>query len=159
VLPISIPPLRERPEDIPHLVADFLGSTNNNSGKSKMILESDIEELKKLKWPGNVRELLNAISFLVSTSEGNILDLRRLKFDLQEMKLPAKKSNDYDTLKFKNLKEEKALIEMALKSTANLSASARKLGMKRSTLRDKIKKYGIVIETGNETQTEITEEI
>lgn len=146
VLPIKVPPLRERSEDIPYLVEYFLSEANQRAHKSTQILESSIEALVKLKWPGNVRELQNEILRLVNSSEGPFLNLKDLSHQLSENKIPTIKTKDYDSLKFKNHIAEKQLIEEALKKSANPSAAARLLGMKRSTFRDKLKKFGIFIE-------------
>jgi DNA-binding NtrC family response regulator len=151
VLPITVPALRERPEDIPSLVSLFLKEFNDESGLSKTILESSIDELKKLKWPGNVRELQHLISHLANSTEGNVLDLKNLPINSETKKYSIRKPKDYDSFKFKNINEEKILIEEALRTSPSISSAAHKLGMKRSTLRDKIKKYGIVIEKLSKT--------
>jgi DNA-binding NtrC family response regulator len=145
VLPITVPSLRDRLEDVPFLIEEFLKVANHKAKTSKIILESSVEQLMKLKWPGNVRELQNAISFMVNLSEGDHLDLSLLPSESLENRAAVKKVKDYDSLKFKNQNSEKTLIEEVLKKAPNLSEAARTLGMKRSTLRDKIKKYGIVL--------------
>lgn len=145
VLPIPIAPLRERADDIPYLVAHFLEEANKRAGKDFKVLESSFEYLIKLKWPGNVRQLQNEIRRLVNSSDGPYLDFNQLSFECTDSKVSSKKPADYLTFKFKNLNAEKHLIEQALKTSQSLSAAARTLQIKRSTLRDKIKKYGIIL--------------
>lgn len=154
VLPLKLAPLRERAEDIPYLVAHFLEEANQRAGKDFKILESSLEHLMKLKWPGNVRQLQNEIRRLANSSDGIYLDLSHLSSECIEQKPVSKKSTDYLTFKFKNLNAEKQLIEQALKTSKNLSAAARFLDMKRSTLNDKIKKYGIVLSKHEEQLNE-----
>ncbi len=156
VLPIKLAPLRDRAEDIPYLAAHFLEEANQRAGKDFKLLESSLEHLVKLKWPGNVRQLQNEIRRLVNSSDGAYLDLSHLSSECVEQKSVFRKPTDYLSFKYKNLNAEKQMIEQALKTSQSLSAAARSLDMKRSTLRDKIKKYGIIL---SKEQEQFNEEI
>jgi DNA-binding NtrC family response regulator len=74
VIPIQLPSLRDRREDIPLLVAHFLkGKTNNRSGKPYQLTRQAMELLSAHDWPGNVRELENAIERAATLCEGDII--------------------------------------------------------------------------------------
>lgn len=65
VVPITIPPLRERPEDLRGLAAVFLAQFNRKHGKARVLLDRDVERLRSYRWPGNIRELRNVIERFV----------------------------------------------------------------------------------------------
>ncbi|MCG8603923.1 sigma-54-dependent Fis family transcriptional regulator, partial [bacterium] len=74
VIPLEIPPLRERQEDIPVLINHFLEKFSKTSGGRKKTVHPDvIETLQVYKWPGNVRELQNLIEHLVSLIDGPVI--------------------------------------------------------------------------------------
>ncbi len=142
VLPITIKPLRERPEDIPILASAFLAKANQEMGQNKILLESLSEELKKLPWQGNVRELEHCIRFLANLSTGIYLDSNLIK--------PKKKNearidglSDLNSLKAGHMSDEKKIVIKALEEGGTIAAAARKLNISRSTVREKLKKYGI----------------
>ena len=69
VVPITLPPLRERPEDLMGLANLFLAQFNRKHGKSRVFSEKDVEDLRQYNWPGNVRELRNAVERFVLIGE------------------------------------------------------------------------------------------
>jgi two-component system nitrogen regulation response regulator NtrX len=76
VIPIEVPPLRERSEDIPELVEIFLGICSTQSRtKKKSISTKALETLAGYKWPGNVRELKNLVERLVIMTDGDLIDV------------------------------------------------------------------------------------
>lgn len=99
VVPMTIPPLRERREDIFPLVQSFLNKFNELYKMNKKLLPRVISALLEYSWPGNVRELENLMERLVVTSEGNLIDLPDLPDDLfHDLKqklyaLPVKSKN------------------------------------------------------------------
>lgn len=145
VLPLNVPALRERPEDIPYLVNFFLDEANKRNGTNFQILESAMENLSKLHWAGNVRELQSEVSRLASLSDGPYLNVELLSIDSGRKNRDLKKSDNLDVLKSKVTLTEKQIIESAIKKYFSVAAAARALNMKRTTLRDKIKKYGIIL--------------
>lgn len=149
VLPITIKPLRDRPEDIPVLAQSFLNKANQESGEQKVLLASVAEELQKMKWPGNVRELEHCIRFLVNMSSGENLDITLLKAR-PDLVTAKKRPTDLSALKFTQMSTEKSLVLKALEQGGSISAAARILNISRSTVREKMKKYDIEIKQHTE---------
>ena len=140
VIRIHIPPLRERKEDIPLLVEYFLGRLSSKLRlPRKKVSEKAMEHLMRYSWPGNVRELENVLERVMIMCNGNVI---------KPSHLPAHVREGKGTIKVKGTLEdmEKELIERALEETGgNKKEVARILGISRSTLWRKIKKYGIRI--------------
>jgi two-component system nitrogen regulation response regulator NtrX len=144
VIPISIPPLRERKEDIQLLVGYFLESLATEYGKSsKKIAPDTVQELRSYDWPGNVRELKNVIERLVIMTPYNTITSKNLFVSAE------KERHDY--FGYKTLKDardsfEKDYITKKLEeNNLNVSKTAEALGIERSNLHRKIKTYGIKI--------------
>ncbi len=154
VLPINIRPLRDRPEDISILAQAFLAKANSEAGQNKILLESTAEELKKLAWPGNVRELEHCIRFLVNLSSGTHLDVDLLK-TRRDSSTIKKKAADLTTLKFSQMSSEKNIVLKALEEGGSIARAARQLGISRSTVREKMKKYGIELKRSSFEEVEI----
>ncbi|KPK83637.1 MAG: AAA family ATPase [Bacteroides sp. SM23_62_1] len=135
---IDIPPLRERIEDIPSLVAFFLEEFSDRYRGSWMkISRPAMEKLKKHNWFGNIRELRHTIEKAVILTDGSTLTPSDIIF---YTKSPAREESE-----ILNLEEnEKRIISLALsRCNENISLTAKKLGINRSTLYDKMKKYGL----------------
>jgi transcriptional regulator with PAS, ATPase and Fis domain len=136
---IEIPPLRKRKEDIPVLAAFFLKKYSEQYRKSGLKLsDAALDQLKQHPWPGNIRELEHALEKAVILSEKNdITDIALSAGPASSLKQAAQ-----DTL---NLEEhEKVVIAQALREErGNVSAAAKVLGINRSTLYQKMKKYGL----------------
>lgn len=154
VLPITIKPLRERPEDIPILAQEFLIRANVETNQNKILLESTAEELKKHQWPGNVRELEHCIRFLVNLSYGNTLDASLLK-DLKQSVPVKHRPQDLTSIKYSRMSDEKGLVLKALEQGGSISGAARILEISRSTLRDKMKRFRIEIKRTNDEEVEV----
>jgi len=152
VVPITLPPLRERPEDIPQLVEKFL--LLYNRGRKSVPLGFTPQAIEKLKlhdWPGNVRELQNLVQRMCILHSGDTVDVEALpqkfkklidsgEIDPDESEQPA------EPLDFHNMTSEfeNRLILKALYSTNwNKKEAARLLNMKRTTLLEKIKKRSL----------------
>src|SRR5258706_8612149 len=76
VIPIAVPPLRERPEDIPMLVKHYLDTlSRENNQKPKRIAPAAIETMKRYRWRGNIRELRNTVERLIIMSAGDVIDV------------------------------------------------------------------------------------
>jgi DNA-binding NtrC family response regulator len=135
---IDMPPLRERQEDIPALAGFFLREFSAKYGKRVSgISRNGMEKLAKYSWPGNIRELQHCMEKAVILSERPRLDPSDFQFYSRPESSPALQSF--------NLEEnEKKLIAQAMRRFAgNISQASRELGINRSTLYDKIKKYGL----------------
>ena len=136
---IEIPPLRKRKEDIPVLAAFFLKKYSEQYRKSGLRLsDAALDQLKQHSWPGNIRELEHALEKAVILSEKNEIS----QIALSAGTASSLKQSGPDTL---NLEEhERAVIAQALREErGNISATAKILGINRSTLYQKMKKYGL----------------
>ncbi|MFZ1988762.1 MAG: nitrogen regulation protein NR(I) [Alphaproteobacteria bacterium] len=89
VVPMRIPPLRERTEDIPDLVRHFLSAATRDGLAQKTVDQSGIEVLKRHSWPGNVRELENLMRRLAALCPEDVLDARIITAELAEPKIRA----------------------------------------------------------------------
>ena len=145
VFPITLPPLRQRKEDIPLLVKHFVIKFNKKIGKQIDIISTEaLNALQEHRWPGNVRELESAIERAVILSEGNSLKVldRFETFDKQP---------DSEETSVKALVDlERDHIVNVLKQTSwrieGPKGAALILGLNASTLRARMRKYGIVRE-------------
>ena len=147
VVALHVPPLRERPEDVPLLVRHFLDRFAERFGVAPVANpEPLLARLFGRTWPGNVRELENTIERLVALSPDGELDLALLD-------QPAKPDSANEPFGLRERVEayERGLIVEALRSCRhNRSEAARRLGLSRATLHDKLKKYGIAGGEGDE---------
>jgi transcriptional regulator with PAS, ATPase and Fis domain len=154
IIRFEIPPLRERKEDIEDLLMYHLYRICEGFGiKHKLFSDEALAALIDYNWPGNVRELVNTVEMLVAMSEAEIIQLQELppKFHaamlVYGMPMPPLQLysterklliNTKDTL----IEREKEMILKTLHETyGNKAAAARKLGIQRSTLYEKLKKY------------------
>lgn len=143
VIPITIPPLRYRKEDIPVLVNYFLSRLNLKYQMNKKISDEVIEAFLTYDWPGNVRELENLIERLIVTVEGNTVTLRDLPDHFRE-RTPAHRGvivKDIYPLKEAIEDLEKQLVLMAYQTYKNTYKCAEVLKVNQSTVVRKLKKY------------------
>nr|CAD7205798.1 unnamed protein product [Timema douglasi] len=150
VFPIVIPPLRERPEDIPQLVK-FL--TYKIAKRMKRTIDSIPAEtlrlLSRMPWPGNVRELENVIERAVLLTRGTVLDLQlpELNYPLPMAPLVTPSVRESTPAPQLSEDDERARILQVLKETNGVVAgprgAAQRLGLKRTTLLSRMKKLGI----------------
>ncbi len=144
VVPITIPPLRERVSDLTLLVDHFLQQTAEELGQPpKKMSKRAINALKEYAWPGNVRELKNLVERLIILAPGKTVDVADLP-DLGPGKKIEEKYFDKDS--YTDFKDamEKEFFERKLQLYGyNVSKTARKLGMQRSNLYKKLEKFGI----------------
>jgi two-component system response regulator AtoC len=149
VLPLHIPPLRERKEDIPLLIQHFIRKYNQAMGKNvKQVDHRAMEALMNYKWFGNVRELENTIERAIVLSEKNNIESENLPPEIQNFKeefqsetLPEE---EYSIKKASKVLEIN-LIRKALKKTrGNHTHAAKLLEISHRALLYKIKEYGIV---------------
>jgi transcriptional regulator with GAF, ATPase, and Fis domain len=149
VLEIVVPGLRKRPEDIPILAEHFLRKFNEETGrKLKGYTPRAMEELLRYRWPGNVREMKNVIERAVVLARGEYVDHEDLVLSRlttagdTEMGYEAPVANCYQPESLADV--ERAHILRTLKATAwNKSKTATILGIERSTLDRKIRRYGL----------------
>ena len=143
VIPIAIPPLRDRAEDIPLLVESFLGHFSVKHGTPRKHLSPEAHrQLQKYSWPGNVRQLRNIVERLVVTSPRRLIDVADLPDDLlpTEARSPAFALHPGMTL----AAAERMLIAQTLRHvTSNREQAAKCLGISRRALQYKLKQYGL----------------
>jgi formate hydrogenlyase transcriptional activator len=137
VFPIVIPPLRERPEDIPLLVWAFVEKAQKRIGKEiETISKKTMEALQSYSWPGNVRELKNVIEHAMILSKDKSLRVH----------LPRPGSLETDAtqdLQDMERRHIQAVLEKAGWRLSGDGGAAKALGLKRTTLHAKMKKLGI----------------
>ena len=137
---IRMPPLKNRPEDIPLLVGHFLEVYCKKYNKPlKKVNPATLKRVEKYPWPGNVRELQHAIERAVIMSDSTVLQPSDFFFPSVESKEDTLIFEDY------NLEEiEKLIIRKALsKHGGNISHAAKELGLSRTSLYRRFKKYGL----------------
>jgi len=149
VLPIHIPPLRERKEDIPLLIHHFIQKFDQAMNKNVTDIDHKaLEGLMNYKWYGNVRELENTIERAIVLTDKNIIELENLPIEIQnfkeEFQLEPLADEEY-SIKKASKSLEINLIKKALKKTkGNHTHSARLLEISHRALLYKIKEYGII---------------
>lgn len=145
VIPIYLPPLRERTEDIPLLVNTFLGRLRSKTGKQITGLTRETMELfMTYSWPGNVRELKSALEYAFVIAETGLVQTdqipRQISQNFKKSVDPAGSLPDDS-----DPPEKTKLIETLRQSNGNQSEAARILGINRVTVWNRMRKYGIDI--------------
>ena len=147
VLTIRLPPLRERPEDIPHLCRHFLERFSAKMGKQVAdISPAALSILLRRQWPGNVRELENAVERAVLLAEEGLLLPEHLpeEFGVTGVEAWDRKPADGLSLKIAQRETERRLITRALQKTGgNRTQASRLLEISHPSLLSKIKAYNI----------------
>lgn len=139
IIPIYLPPLRERKEDIPLLIQFFLDEYNLKLGKNiKGFSEGAMEIMMEYSWPGNVRELKNIIERICIFQEREFVEVEDLPKDL--VVNPAANERRLNPLE---ASERKVIFETLNKNNWNISKTAEELEISRSTLRRKIERLEI----------------
>ncbi|MBM3211845.1 sigma-54-dependent Fis family transcriptional regulator [Candidatus Poribacteria bacterium] len=141
VIPIYVPPLRERVIDIPLLANYYLAKFYRENGKrEKHISPSAMESLKAYNWPGNVRELKNLMERMVIMASGDIIEASDLPDNFSYRDIP----NSPKTLKeAKNDFEHKFILQALRKNNWNITETADHLGIERTNLHRKMRQYGL----------------
>jgi len=146
VVPFSVPPLRERKQDIPPLVREFLREFGYQYGRPRMeVSEEALEILGRHNWPGNVRELRNLVERIL------ILNPRMLRMERKHLppltqRSNARNSEDFSTLQQARDAYERDYIQKKIEEAkSNVSRAAELLGLERSHLYRKMKALGIAV--------------
>jgi DNA-binding NtrC family response regulator len=141
VLPITVSPLRDRPDDIRELAIQFTADANAKSTNVKTVTESCIVELQKLPWPGNVRDLEHLIFRLHLLTDGPEIDDKALERVAPSSTVEGKKVRimDHEVLMQRNDEEERELLALALRLSKHLTGAAQLLRITRSRLRSRMK--------------------
>jgi two-component system nitrogen regulation response regulator NtrX len=148
VIPIRVPPLRERVEDIPGLVHEFAKDFSQNMNiDTKEFSEEALGTLKRYHWPGNVREIKNLVERLVIMTPGKIIQGKDIPPPFnQQPRLEEEFASMISASSYKDAKShfEKAFLVRKLREfNGNVSQTADAIGIERSNLHKKIKAYGL----------------
>nr|WP_321399134.1 sigma 54-interacting transcriptional regulator [uncultured Desulfobacter sp.] len=143
VIPIYLPPLRQRTEDIPLLVNTFIRQCNQSTGKTISGVSRDVMDLfMSYQWPGNIRELKNAMDYAFVTADGPTIQLnhipKRIGADAAISTRPANTERPDDTTD-----EKQKLIDALIKANGNQTYAAKLLDINRVTVWNRMKKYQI----------------
>jgi len=147
IIPIYIPPLRDRKEDIPALSSLFLQRIATNLKRSDLLLShSALKQLLEYNWPGNVRELENVLERAAVLCEGDLIDASDLPLLDTDSATGTKVVNNTNLSLMETLENiEKQYIEKALARANGVKTKAAKLlGIKTSALYYKLEKYGLL---------------
>jgi len=143
VVPIELPPLRDRHEDLPLLVSHFVTHYAERHGKAiRGVSAEAMNVLAAYPWPGNVRELQNSIENMVVMSQGPMLGPDLLPTEMQETTVASDESGFPIGLSMRQI-EEKAIRETLASVGSNRRRAAAILGISLRTLHRKINEYGL----------------
>jgi two-component system nitrogen regulation response regulator NtrX len=148
VIPIRVPPLRDRREDIPALVRHFadLFSREHNR-RPQRFTPAALEYLQKARWKGNVRELKNSVERLIIMTPSEVIDVDDLRDVVRVESKPSAGDNEKErpgTLReFKESAERAFLVGKLRENNWNISKTAEVIGTPRSNLYKKLEQYGI----------------
>ena len=158
VIPLRVPPLRERKEDISLLAKRFLKDFALKEGEAEKIIANDgIEILMQHDWPGNVRELKNIIERLVIMKAGDVIDANDIPAFVKKDQVgePDNTGLALNSYRLARANFEKQYIASKLKEyDGNISRTAEAIGLERSNLHRKIKSYNLDVRSdGGERET------
>jgi two-component system nitrogen regulation response regulator NtrX len=158
VIPIFVPPLRERPEDIPLLVRHYMDYfSRENNVRPKRITQPALDALQRYRWKGNIRELRNTVERLIIMTAGDTMDLPDLPESLRSPTSgsvsASRAGGEGETAKpgtlreFKDMSERAYLVQKLRENGWNISKTAEVIDTPRSNLYKKLEQYQITQET------------
>ena len=151
VVRLNLPPLRERPEDIPLLTNYFIEQYNRSMKRNIRGVTPEVaERFRRYRWPGNIRQLRNAVEGAFAIARGELLTAEDLEEKLgggmeQQTRPAAPAPPPEEGLSLSQAVEryEKGLIQQAMERCGSISATARSLGLSRQNLKYKLQKYDL----------------
>jgi two-component system response regulator AtoC len=157
VVPVHLPPLRDRPEDVPLLIAHFIQKYNTRLQREiKGVTEAALSRLQRYPWPGNIRELENLIERMILFADNEMIDDEDLPAEITEadealhfapippIHLPASEAGLKEAIRETIHQLERQYIVQALESTGqNVTQAARLLKISRKSLQNKMKEFGL----------------
>ncbi|MEQ1908821.1 MAG: sigma-54 dependent transcriptional regulator [Vicinamibacterales bacterium] len=160
VIPIHVPSLRERPEDIPQLVRHYMDFfSRENNARPRRITQSALEAMQRYRWKGNIRELRNTVERLIIMSPGDTIDLADLPGSIRVPGSTASSTTSARTVavgpppaggtlrEFKDSAERQFLVAKLRENAWNISKTAELIDTPRSNLYKKLEQYQISQET------------
>ncbi len=157
VIPVHVPPLRDRRDDISLLINHFIADVSKRNKLHQRSFTSEaMEKLRSMNWPGNVRELRNAVERLLIMAMGNEITAKDVAIHIRST------TNDFNELlsldaSFQEFKDqaEKLFIQKQLERFGwNVSRTAEELGIQRSHVYTKMRKYGLIREGDEDVKSE-----
>jgi Nif-specific regulatory protein len=143
VVPLTIPPLRERRDDIPLLVGQFLRKYQEGTERCR-ILPEVMEKLQSYHWPGNIRELENVVQQMMVFCQDRTMRLRDLPpHILVDDPQASEKGDPFSLPRLVNDLEKSYVLQTLNKTNWHLGETAQQLGMTRKMLGDRIRKYNL----------------
>jgi len=141
VVPVRMPSLRERREDIAPLAEYFLGEfCARNNFRAKKWGEETLAVLEDYAWPGNIRELRNTVERMAILSRGDMIDEEAVPVEIRIARGSATKSNLRDA---RDSAEREHILKALEEAKWNVSSAARVLGMERTNLHKRIRALGL----------------
>ncbi|MFR7986326.1 MAG: sigma-54 interaction domain-containing protein [Clostridia bacterium] len=149
VVPINVPPLRERPEDILPLIQSNLEKYNNQLGENKTLEPAALAVLLHYSWPGNIRELQNIVERLILTTRDNLITEENLPvFIRTSAEAQPVQSMEHTSLRASMERAEKEVLTRALAEYKSTRAIAKALQVSQPTIVRKLHKYGLTPKEG-----------
>lgn len=147
---ISLPPLRDRREDLLDFVYYFMNKAAVEFGKNDVAFDNEvIRVFQRYDWPGNIREMKNVIRRAVLLAQNNIVNTSCLPEEMLETSVvsaePVQEHESIDLRTVKEKSEQELIVSTIIKAKYNKSQAAKLLGIDRKTLYNKLKQYGIDI--------------
>ncbi len=146
VIPIEVPPLRERRDDIPLLITHFLTKFTKQFNKTIDVIEDEaMQYLQSYSWPGNIRELENLLERAVVLNKTGRLTLKDFPHYIVQQEIPPEIEidNGHSLTDIVDGFERQIILKALRENNFNKLRTAEKLGIHRSTFMSKLKKYGI----------------
>jgi two-component system nitrogen regulation response regulator NtrX len=141
VVPVRVPSLRERREDIRPLADYFLADfCARNNFRARAFEPQALEALEQYSWPGNIRELRNVVERMAILSRGDVLEAASVPLEIRVPKNHAARGNLRET---RESAEREHILRALEEAEWNVSGAARALGMERTNLHKRIKALGI----------------
>jgi two-component system, NtrC family, nitrogen regulation response regulator NtrX len=141
VVPVRMPPLRERRDDIRPLAEYFLGEfCARNNFKSRRFSDSAFEALEDYFWPGNIRELRNTVERMAILTRGEVIEAEAVPVEIRIARSTGTRGNLREA---KESAEREHILRALEESKWNVSSAARVLGMERTNLHKRIKALGL----------------
>jgi two-component system, NtrC family, nitrogen regulation response regulator NtrX len=148
VIPIRVPPLRDRRDDIPVLVRHFADLfTRDHGRRPPRFTQAALEYMEKARWKGNVRELRNTVERLIIMTPAEVIDVNDLRdvvrIDAKPAPAEGEKERPGTLREFKEVAERAFLVDKLREHNWNISKTAEVIGTPRSNLYKKLEQYGI----------------
>ncbi len=146
IVPVFLPPLKERRDDIPALVEHFLCKMNKKNGTDiRYVSKKALKALERYDWPGNIRELQNIIERCVIMADRDYIDTGDLPMYIVGYKPKNNELINYEGGDLATMEEyEKEIISLALKKYGSFNKAGKALGITHKTVASKARKFGIV---------------